>query len=68
MNLFKKKQSKVFPNPAFQLGKLRSKNLILECLLYSDTYFEDLSAILTHSNRNMRKMLVENYRLIKMMT
>jgi hypothetical protein len=49
--------------PKFKMGKIVSKNLIVQVLSYVETYEEILNRLL-FSNRSLRCLVIENLRLI----
>ena len=54
MNFFKKKQQGI-KTELFSLGKIISKNLILEILSFVDDSFDSVSTYLYYGNKKSRK-------------
>ncbi len=53
--------------PAYSLGKIHNKHLILEILGYCEKS-RKLLCIMFQSSRNMRELLIKNFRIFKVIT
>ena len=58
------KTSNLGGGPKFKMGKIVSKNLIVEVLSYVETFEEIINRFL-FSNRSLRCLVIENLSLIK---
>jgi len=58
------KTSNLVVGPKFKMGKIVSKNLIIEVLSYAETYEEIINRFL-FTNNSKRSLVIENLNLIR---
>jgi len=58
------KTSNLAEGPKFKMGKIVSKNLIIEVLAYAETYEEIINRLL-FTNNSKRSLVIENINLIR---
>ncbi len=58
------KTSNLAVGPKFKMGKIVSKNLIIEVLAYAETYEEIINKLL-FTNNSKRSLVIENLNLIR---